>query len=256
MTTISRAAAHVAAPPRDRVYLRSAVVCLAIAVAGFVPSFWAPLASGTIGVPRLAYLHALLVYLWLALFIRQTMLAAAGRIDHHKAWGVFGAAVVGAMVVVSLGLTIFTIKRHEAAGFADQGHAFAIIPVTAILTFAGLFAAALLNTHRPDFHKRIMLVANAALLLPAIARLVRLLAAAPSGEPAGPPPVPFSIVPSMLGNLVIVAAMIHDRRTTGRVHPAYWWAGGALLAVQIARIPLSTLTAWHDVARWLVSMAP
>jgi len=253
MSTVSRAAVHQAASPRDRVYLRAAVVCLAIAVAGFVPSFWAPLARGTIAVPRLAYLHALLLYLWLVLFVRQTMLAAAGRLDHHKAWGVFGAAVVGAMVVVSLGLTIIIIKRHEAAGFADQARAFAIVPVTAILTFAGLFAAALLNTRRPEFHKRIMLVANVSLLLPAIGRLLRLLAAAP---PGGPPPVPFSIVPSMLGNLVIVAAMIHDRRTTGRVHPAYWWAGGALLAVQIARIPLSALPAWHDVARWLVSMAP
>jgi hypothetical protein len=56
--------------------------------------------------------------------------------------------------------------------------------------------------------------------------------------------------------VLLVIAMIHDRRTTGRVHPAYWLAGGALVAVQILRVPLSATDAWMRFTHWLLAFAP
>jgi hypothetical protein len=49
--------------------------------------------------------------------------------------------------------------------------------------------------------------------------------------------------------------MFHDRRTRGRVHPVYWMAGAALVALQIARVPLSTTTAWARIADWLLTVS-
>jgi hypothetical protein len=55
---------------------------------------------------------------------------------------------------------------------------------------------------------------------------------------------------------MIIAAMIHDRRTTGRVHPVYWIAGGCLVAVQVLRVPLSSTGAWLQVTHWMVALLP
>jgi len=57
-------------------------------------------------------------------------------------------------------------------------------------------------------------------------------------------------------DLLLVAAMVHDRRTRGRVHPAYWYAGGLVLAVQVLRVPISTTSAWLRLTHWLVALSP
>ena len=79
---------------------------------------------------------------------------------------------------------------------------------------------------------------------------------APDRATAGPPPVLVTIMPGLVVDLIVVAGMIHDRRTRGRVHPAYWAAGGALLAVQLLRVPFSTTTGWMRVTDWLVALSP
>jgi hypothetical protein len=61
--------------------------------------------------------------------------------------------------------------------------------------------------------------------------------------------------PSLIGELFIVAGMIYDWRTRGKVHPAYFWAGGFALAVQLLKIPFSASALWHGMARWLISLA-
>jgi hypothetical protein len=49
--------------------------------------------------------------------------------------------------------------------------------------------------------------------------------------------------------------MVQDWRTLGKVHPAYWWAGGFALALQLLKIPLSETPLWHGIARFLISLA-
>jgi hypothetical protein len=103
-----------------------------------------------------------------------------------------------------------------------------------------------------------MLVATVSLLQAAVGRWF-LLFLAPStlgGGPAiSPPPVFVTIIPGLVSDLLIVAAMVHDRTTTGRVHPVYWIAGGALVAQQVLRVPLSTTSAWTQIAHWLSTIS-
>jgi hypothetical protein len=80
MTTLTavREAAF-AATATDRFYARMAVVCLAVGVIGFAPTYWVPLLRGGLDVPPLAHAHALVFYGWLLLFVRQSALAASGQ---------------------------------------------------------------------------------------------------------------------------------------------------------------------------------
>jgi uncharacterized membrane protein YozB (DUF420 family) len=255
MTTIAGAlsdAAQIAG--RGRFYPRMAALFLAVSVIGFVPTYWMPMARGTLSASPITHLHALLFYGWMLLFFWQTSLVAAGKMVRHREWGVAGVAIASATCVVSLGVSINSIKHFDAGGFGDAARAFSVVPVTAILLFAGLLAWALLKTRNAEVHKRLMLVATASLLQLGIGRWFAFFLAAPG--PAAPPPVFVTIPPGILADLFIVAGMVYDRRTTGRVHRVYWIAGAAVLAVQLLRVPLSTTDAWAQLARWLVALSP
>jgi hypothetical protein len=239
-------------------YNNMAVVFAAVAILGFAPSYWVPLFRGTLDMAPVVHLHALFFYGWIALFVFQTRLAATGRIIRHREFGVAGVALATGMCFVGLAAAIHGFKRLDAAGHGDAARAFTIIPVTSVLLFAGLLTAALLHVKYPATHKRLLLVATITILQAAVGRVLTLLLAppVPPGAIAPPPPVVASIGGSLLTDLLLVAAMLHDHRVNGRIHPAYWYAGAAVLAIQLLRVPVSRLPAWHAAVDALAALAP
>lgn len=262
MTVVAEPSVYVraAAAGSERFYVRMAATCVAVAVIGFAPTYWIPVTRGTLAVPPITHLHALLFYSWTLLFLRQTWLAAAGELTRHREWGVAGVALATAMVFVGLGTSITSLKHSTAAGFGDAARAFSIVSISAITMFAVMFAVAVLNVRKPEVHKRLMLVATVSLLQAAVGRwfLLFLAPARPPGSvgPVSPPPVFVTVIPGLVVDLLIVAAMIHDRRTTGRVHRVYWIAGACVVAVQVLRVPLSTTSGWTQVTHWLLALLP
>jgi hypothetical protein len=136
-----------------------------------------------------------------------------------------------------------------------------------MLSFAVLVIAAIVNVRHPDWHKRLLISATAVLLDAALARpFIAYIVmgghlppfegtAGLAGLPGPPPPVAGVLPPALAAELFIVAGMIYDWRTRGKVHPAYFWAGGFALAVQLLKVPFSTTALWHGMARWLISLA-
>jgi hypothetical protein len=238
----------------DRFYTRMAATFVAVAVVGFAPTYWLPMARGTLVVSPIVHLHALLFFGWTVLFWRQTSLAASGKLTRHRELGVAGVAIATAMVFVGMATAISTMKRGDAAGFGQAARAFSIVSFTAIIVFAVLIAVALVNVGKSDVHKRLMLVATASLLQAGIGRWFQLFLRPPGA--VGLPPVAVTVVPGLVADLLIVAGMIHDRDTRGRVHPAYWAGGACVLAVQLLRVPLSTTEAWLSVTNWLIALCP
>ena len=254
MTTAAMPQAASRAATGRRFYVRVAMVMVAIAVIGFLPTYWIPLFRGTLSVSPITHVHAALFYGWTLLFLGQTSLVASGRVARHRELGVFGVALATGMCFAGIAIAINSIHVGEAQGVGAAARAFAIVPVTQVLFFAALFAAALLNVKRPEVHQRLMLVATASLLIAAVGRVFRLFLAPPG--PVVPPPVAVTLAPAVVIDLIVVAGMVYDRRTRGRVHPVYWVAGAALVVVEVARVPLAGTAAWEGVTRWLVSFTP
>jgi hypothetical protein len=244
----------------ERFYVRMAIMFLAVAFIGFAPTYWVPMARGTLAVKPIAHLHALFFYGWLLLFLTQSSLAASGRLVRHREMGVLGVAVATGMCFVGLAMAADSIRTMDAAGFGDAGRRFAIVPITAVGLFAVMFTVAVLNVGRPEVHKRLLVAATASLLQAGVGRwfLLFLAPARPAGMigPSSPPPVAVSVLPGLLVDLLIVAAMVHDRRTTGRVQRTYWIAGAAVVAVQVLRVPVSATGAWMHVPHWLLAIVP
>ena len=163
------------------------------------------------------------------------------------------------MLFLGVMVTIQGIEGASQRGLEERVRAFSIVPITIILFFAATFAAAIANVRRPEVHMRLMVVAASSLLTPALGRLVFLLIA-PEGAPrpglgGEPPPVPISLIPSFLGNLLLVWAMLHDWRARGRPHRVYLIAGAALVVVQVVRVPLSGTSGWQAITHWLSTFA-
>jgi hypothetical protein len=248
-----------AVPVGQRFYVGMATTFVAIALIGFAPTYWLPLTRGTLEVPPITHVHALFFYGWTLLFLRQTWLAATGEVRRHRELGVAGVALATGMLFVGLDAAVTSLKQAEAAGFGDAGRAFSIVPLSAIALFTVLVAIAVLNVRKTDVHKRLMLVATASVMQAAVGRWFILFLAPPrpaGGGAVSPPPVLVTVMPGLVVDLLIVAAMIHDRRTNGRVHRAYWISGAVVVAVQVLRVPLSTTSVWMRTAEALTLFFP
>jgi hypothetical protein len=238
---------------KNRFYIWMAGIFLLIAFGGFIPTYWARLATGSFSGAPIHHVHATLFFTWTLFFFIQAVLVAAGRIADHRAWGMAGISLATAMAFTVVLLAIHSIKAAELIDMGDQARRFSIVSLSSLVLFATLFALAIIKSRRSEVHKRLMLLAMIPLMHAAMAR-VFLTLFAPSAT-IGPPPVFVSVPPGLFVDLLIVVAIIHDWRTRGRPHPVYLIGGSAILAVQILCLPFSTTAAWMSIASHVEALA-
>jgi hypothetical protein len=250
VTTANPAPRRVSVSQRDRVFYSSIAIALALTVfAGFGPTYYFRVITGSppstlTGGPvtPLVHVHAALFSLWVLLFIAQTTLVAQRRIAVHRRLGIAGGLLAALMVVVGTVTALMKAARGEAPGAADP-HEFLMIPLSDMAFFGGIVAAALRLRANREAHKRLMLLAYVCLVVAAVARL-------PGVLPLG------SLVFFGLAFLFILAGVIYDRVSRGRVHPVYAW-GGTLLAISVpVRLFVSRTEAWTRFAQWAVGLIP
>lgn len=257
--TIAPAPSPTRAADRGGYFIGYAAICLAIAVAGFAPSFWMPVASGGFNGSPLLVLHGLVFTAWPLLFLVQTVLVERGQISRHRAWGVAGVSLATMMVAVGIATVGFQLFDRLAAGYGARALAFTILPLSNLVLFAGFVAAALLNLARPDWHKRLMMLASAVVLLAAFARIIFYVV---DGRPLGPVPAltppgepMMALRPGALVLLLMLGAAWVERRRRGDWHPAWAWGIGVFIVVAVARVPLAHSAAWQSAATALARFA-
>ena len=240
-------------------YVGLSTGCLAIAVLGFMPTYWLQLAPGTFHGPPLVHLHAVLFSAWPLYFLVQTLLAARGQVARHRAWGLLGVSLATAMVIVGIAVANDVLVTRLEDGYGDRARAFHIVSISMMVLFAVFVATALACVSRPEIHKRLMVLATISILPPATARLFFAITVGigPGLRPSGGPPraVESVLMPAMVADMLILAAIVYDVRTRGRPHPAYVVGGAIVLAVQLLRGPLSTTDWWYALADSLARLA-
>jgi hypothetical protein len=246
--------------PRDDansyfVWFAGAIV--AIAFSGFFATYWAPLAAGSLVVDPVVHLHGLLFSAWTLFFFAQAWFATHDRLARHRALGLFGIAIATAMTFVGVWAALNSLHGAVERGFEAAGRRFAIVPIAGISFFAIVVGLAIANVRRPEMHMRLMLLATVAILQAAVGRVVRLIVAPDSPRPgAGPPaPVEITYLPAAIVDLLLIAAMVADWRTRGKVHPVYLIGGGALAIVQFTPALMSQTPAWQSFLDALLRLA-
>ena len=253
---------------RSRFYVWMSGVCLAIAILGFMPSYFVPMVTGGfIGLP-LMHIHGLILYSWMILFFAQTWLVATGRTPSHRTWGMLGISIVTAMVFMTLTLSASQIAMAslpgQPHGLARAMRTFKWVSVGGMIFVAATFALAIVNIRKPDVHKRLILLMTISMLGAPIARWF-IFFFAPASDAAlhindplpylEVPPIFVAIPPMIVSDILLFIAIFHDWRTIGRVHPVYLIGGGVLLLYQVTLVPAANSGAWQAAATWLGSLA-
>lgn len=190
---------------------------------------------------QLLHVHALVFTVWILLAVVQPALIAGGRRQLHRSLGWFAAATAAAVWLLG-NLVAIEAMDHGFRGVGDP-HAFYAITFFSIQAFGIIVLIAILKRNRPATHKRLMLLSSAAILEAAVGRLpLDIMAAA----------APFSFYVG--ADLILVAGMVHDWWSRGRIHPVWLWGGGALVASQIARVAVMQTAPWLDFAHWVANL--
>ena len=194
------------------------------------------------------YFHGILFFAWVLLFIAQTSLVAARRVDIHRKLGWFGAVLSFAMIVV--GIPTALIAAARPTGFIDvpvPPVPFLVVPATDLAIFGIFMTLAIIYRRKPQFHKRFILLSSLGLMDAAIVRW----------------PFPFMTMQLASGitmtevfiDLFLVPIIIWDLVSLRRIHPVTLWGGIAILASQPLRWLLADTQAWQSFAQWAISLA-
>lgn len=244
---------------RSPFFLFLAIVCAAVAIFGFVPTYWLQIQAGTFVGSPLLHIHGALNTAWVLFLIIQASLVSTGKIRNHRDWGLAGIALATLVIVVGYAAAIVGLQERLARGEGDTARAFLATPVTAMTLFAIFTAAAIACTHPPEWHKRLMLLGTISLVNAAAARFAFLIVLGhrPGLRPglvAAPPELMPTVV-GLLLQLIVVAGMIRDKRTCGSVHPA-WSIGLVISALTLVlKVPLSHTAGWLAFAEWTAHIA-
>lgn len=236
-------------------YLTMAVICMAVAVLGFAPTYFMPLATGRFTAPPMIHVHGFLFFAWTVLFCAQTWLVGSGRRLAHREWGLLGIAIATGMVFSVFTTAIFRMNQLEPLGFGPQIRAFTWIQVSGIIFFAGCITLAVMTVKSPEVHKRLMLLASLSLLEAPIARwfMTFLAPPAPPGVPQVPPVI-ATMPAAGVADLLLIAVMVYDWRTRGKPHRVYVIGGLIILALQVTRPMIAASPQWDMAATLLARL--
>ena len=197
-----------------------ALALTATCVAGFLRSIY--LGQSNFGEPWWVHLHGVSMMAWLVLFVTQNGLVASGHVAVHRRLGIVAAGwslwvlVMGAMVLA------MNTAAHRTLPFFTPEYIIAVDGL-ATLAFLSLTWAGIALRKRSDWHKRLMLSGTICIIAPGLGRII----------PDGWVGLHITYVLFPLHLVFFALAMGYDLRTRRRVHPAYGWGLGALVAMTV-----------------------
>lgn len=232
------------AAERPRFYIAMGVLALVVSITGFAGTFFLPLAEGRFAAPPVIFLHGGLLFAWIVLFLVQPGLIRFGAYGTHKALGAAGAVMALGMVASGVAVGVYAVQRDVAAGGGETAVSTLVGVCTAFSIFLALVGAGVAFRHRPEAHKRLMLLATIAILWPAWFRFRHYFPNVPR------PDFWFALVAA---DSLFLVCMIRDRITLGRVHPVYLWVGCAITVENLLELLLFDSPPWRVAARALYS---
>ncbi len=260
MTEAVMGGARAAVAGRNRFYMWIAWTCLAIAVLGFVPTYFLPVAQGKFDAPPIVHIHGLVLFSWVVFFVAQTTLVAKGKVLAHRTWGVVGVSIITAMTFIVTWVVVMRIHAATVLGapadVVEGLKTFSWVTMGTLFLIVPAFIAAIANVKRPEIHKRLIVLITTSMLAAPIARWFLTFLAPPADPNAPPlppgvtaaPPIQVAVPPALVGDLVLLIAMAYDWRTRGRPHPVYLIGGAILLLQQVTQPMVGHSALWQKVA--------
>jgi hypothetical protein len=202
---------------RSRFFLVMAIVLFVPVAIGFGPTLFLRPWSGArdpLGGPFPIHLivHGVVLSAWYLLFIVQTTLVAAHRVDLHRQLGVIGVGIAAAVVIASTVTLVKFVPRATALSIPLAQ----VVPVefgdlAALVLFALFVTSAVYLRRDAAAHKRLMFLAASSIVGPAFS----------SVRPIGRALDPWLPGSGLLFTIAcFIAVAVYDVVTRKRLHPA------------------------------------
>ncbi len=214
--TLARPLATPAAFLRQYFYFCMSLLIAVVVVYGFSQTIAHNLLHASPLPPFILTLHAIVFPGWVLFFILQSALVRTRNVPLHRTLGWFGLALGITLLVLgyftAIAMDRFHMQQHET-----YPPAFLIVQLMDLVSFAIPFALAIYWRRRPEYHRRLILIASCVLTDAAFARFPQLLLAfAPAGVDA-----------------LILLGMLRDLIVDRRIHKVYLYAFPLLILSQI-----------------------
>jgi hypothetical protein len=188
----------------------------------------------------IVHIHGAVFTCWMALLVVQASLVGTGNVKAHRTLGLLGIGL--ALLVVALGVLVADEMLNRRIPGFRPALVFAV-SLSDIIGFAVPVLFAFRLRRKPQFHKRLILIATIAMTPPAFGRW----------------PISFMLhnpVPSMLGAFALLAALVvFDVSTTHRVHRATAMGSAWVVFIQLSGIAVGHTALWQTIAAHLRSLS-
>jgi len=227
---------------RPAFYRHMAIALSLFVIVGFSRTYYLRFLTDLPPLEMLVHLHSVVFSAWLLVFIAQTRLVAAQRVDLHMKLGI--AAVVLALIVVATSFATTAVKatipRIHPSGLTPPQ--FTMVGIMSLVLFAGFLALGIAFRRRAAYHKRFMILAMIGVLTPAVSRIVMQLGLRDHWTYLVP------VIPA----LFVACCLAYDWRTQRIVHPVYAIGGAALIASWPLRIVIGR-SEWYQPVGELIA---
>jgi hypothetical protein len=213
-------------------YFCMSLLVAVVVVSGFGQTVDQNLIHATPVRPWLLWVHGSVFSGWVVFFIFQSLLVRTHNVKLHRATGWFGAGL-GAVIPV-LGISIAIVMDRFNVGtfhLPKEGYAFFAIQLLDMISFTIAFWLAVLWRGRPEFHRRLVLIATCVLTAAAFARIPHM-----------------GVISAYLGvdGLILLGA-VRDLIVNRKIHAVYRYAVPALAVFQTVMVTL-----WAQHPAWWV----
>lgn len=229
---------------RPAFYRHMAIALALFVIVGFARTYYLRFLSDLPPLETLVHWHGLVFSAWLLVFIAQTRLVAAQRIDLHMKLGI--AALALAVLIVAIGFVTTairaTVPRIHPSGLTPPQ--FTIVGMMSLALFAGFLALGIAFRRRAAYHKRFMILAMIGILTPAASRIVTQLGLREH----------WTYLVPIFPALFVACCLAYDWRKLRLVHPVYAIGGAALIAAWPLRLMVGRSDWYQPIGEWIASV--
>lgn len=219
------------------------VLLLATALLGFSGTYFMRLAENNF----VRHAHAVTAFAWLLLLIAQAWLMRRRNFRLHRKLGRSSLLLAPLFVVSGLFLVQDMLARPGPfiKPFIDR---LAFVDLTTLAWFATAYCLALRHRRETPLHARYMASTALLVLPPALVRVI-------GGFVPGVTSFEMAFhLGSLATELLIVALIVHDARSEGRVRPPYPLLLALTLLQQLAFLLLPGMAWWSRVCAWIAAL--
>lgn len=213
-------------------YFFMGLLVAAVVVYGFSHTVDQNLIHAAVRRPLILYLHAAIFFGWLLFYIFQSLLVRMHNVRLHRKIGWFGVGLGVAIFLLGMSTAIVMTRFQMFQLHATEDAVTDLIgPFLDMTCFTIPFALAIYWRNKPEFHRRLLLLATCALTAAAFSRF---------------PPRMLPVLPQMLEfawyyagvDLLILMGVVRDVILDRRIHRVYLYGLPAFIAGQTVLVVL------------------